>query len=285
MYPGPAPWYGGCLLTTTHYAELSEVTLAYEIDGTGPRVVWAHGLGSSRDGDRDVINALSEHFTVLSYDARGHAQSPPVTDEALYTYALLSRDLRELLDHVGWERTAMAGASMGAATQARVAIEDPDRVSSLVMARPGTSGTPTAERLQVLFRLAGEALRAGGWDAVLQFLMTIPETAGVAGDTDRVEALREAWSLHDPASIAAALIGIPASAPLTPELDPNAITARVLVIPGNDLIHPREAGESVAKAIPGARIAAPFDGLPREEETRRFVATIREFVAETSERD
>jgi pimeloyl-ACP methyl ester carboxylesterase len=272
------------VVAETRFAKLTEVTLAYEITGGGPHIVWAHGLGSSRAGDRDVIDALSEHFTVLSYDARGHAQSPPVTDEALYTYALLSRDLRELLDHVGWERTAMAGASMGAATEARVAMEEPDRVSSLVMARPGTSGTPTAERVQVLFRLAGEALRAGGWDAVLQFLTTIPETAEVAGDPQRVEALRDAWSLHDPASIAAALIGIPASAPLTQDVDPRAITAAVLVIPGNDLIHPREVGESVAKAIPSARIAAPFDGLPREQETQKFVAMIREFVSETSAR-
>lgn len=269
-------------MTTTLYADLSEVTLAYEISGAGPRIVWAHGLGSSRAGDRDVIDALTEDFTVLSYDARGHAQSPPVTDESLYTYALLSRDLRELLDLVGWDRTAMAGASMGAATLARVAMEEPERVSALVMARPGTAGTPTAERVQMLFRLAGEALRAGGWDAVLRFLLTIPETAAVAGDAERVEALRDAWSLHDPASIAAALIGIPASAALTPEVDPKSITARVLVIPGNDLIHPREAGEAAAKAIPGARLAEPFDGLPRDQETKKFVAMIRAFVAEAA---
>jgi 3-oxoadipate enol-lactonase len=264
-------------------AELSEVTLAYEISGTGPLIVWCHGLGSCRAGDRDVIEALSEHFTTLSYDARGHGDSPPVTDEARFTYPLLSKDLGELLDHVGWDRAAFAGASMGAATEARLAMEQPDRVTTLVMARPGTSGTAESVRIQMLFRLGGEALRAGGWDGVLQFLMTIPEAAAeIAGNPERVEVLRQEWSRHDEASIAAALIGIPASPPLTPELDINSITARVLVIPGDDPIHPREAGERVAAMIPGARLGRPFNGLPRDEETRRFVATIREFVNENA---
>ena len=265
----------------TRFAHLSGATLAYEIGGAGRRLVWCHGLGSSRAGDRDVIDALSEHFTVLSFDARGHAESPPVTDEALYTYPLLSQDLRELCDHVGWDRAIFAGASMGAATAARVAMEEPARVEALIMARPGSSGTAASERLQLLFRLGGEAIRNGGWDAALSFLMTIPEAAEqLAGEPSRVEALRADWSRHDEGSIAAALIGIPASAPLTPDLDPDAITAPVMVIPGDDPIHPREAGEAVAARIPGARLEPPFDHLPRPDETARFVALIVRFVEE-----
>jgi 3-oxoadipate enol-lactonase len=270
----------------TLFAPLSEVTLAYEIDGSGPRIVWCHGLGSCRAGDRDVIDGLAAHFTVLAYDARGHADSSPVTDERRYTYPLLSKDLGELLDHVGWNRAAFAGASMGAATEARLAMEQPERVSALVMARPGSSGSAASPGLQMLFRLGGEAIRSGGWDAAIAFLMTIPEAAAeLAGDAERVEGLRADWSRHDEASIAAALIGIPASPPLTPDLDLNAITAPVLVIPGDDPIHPREAGEEVARRIPGARLAPPFNGVPRATETRWLVAMIRAFVAETSVSD
>lgn len=267
----------------TLFAVLGEVTLAYEITGAGPRLVWCHGLGSCRAGDRDVIDALANHFTVLAFDARGHAESPPVVDEMSYTYAALSRDLRALLDHVGWDRTILAGASMGAGAAVRVAMEEPARVSALIMARPGSAGGPANERLQLLFRLGGEAVRTGGWDAAVDFLLAIPEVnARVAEDRSRLETLRAEWSRHDEKSIAAALIGIPASAPLTPELDPATITAPVLVIPGNDSIHPRAAGEEIVRIIPGARLAPPFDGLPREDETRRLVARIRDFVATVS---
>jgi pimeloyl-ACP methyl ester carboxylesterase len=263
----------------TRFADLDDVTLAYELSGAGRRLVWCHGLGSCRAGDRDVIDALSAHYTVLSYDARGHGDSPPITDEARYTYPLLSHDLRALLDHVGWDSTVLAGASMGAATAARVAMEEPKRVEALVMARPGSSGTAASERLQLLFRLGGEAIRSGGWNAAVEFIMTIPEAAeALAGDPSRLDGVRAEWSRHDPASIAAAMIGIPASAPLTPDLDVNDILAPVLVIPGNDLIHPREAGETVARMIPNARLESPFDGMPRERETARLVALIREFA-------
>lgn len=261
-------------------AELSAATIAYELVGVGPRLVWCHGLGSSRAGDRDVIDSLAAHFTVLAYDARGHDRSPPVTDEELFTYPALERDLRDLMDYVAWDRAVLAGASMGAGTAVRVAIRTPARAVALVMTRPGSAGTAASERLQMLFRLGGEAVRRGGWDGAVEFLLSIPEaTAVFAMDPGRLKVLREDWTRHDPESIAAALIGIPSSAPLSPDLDPSAITAPTLVIPGNDPIHPKEAGEECARAIPGARLAEPFDGLSREEETRRLVAMIREFVA------
>src|SRR5438093_8119007 len=126
----------------TLYADLGEVTLAYEISGAGPRIVWCHGLGSCRTADRDVIDALAKSFTVLAYDARGHAESLPVTDESSYTYPALSRDLRALLDAVGWDRAILAGASMGAGSAVRVAMEQPGRVRALIMARPGSAGGP-----------------------------------------------------------------------------------------------------------------------------------------------
>ena len=261
-------------------AELPAATVVYEISGEGPRLVWCHGLGSCRAGDRDVIDALAAHFTVLSYDARGHSESPPVTDERLYTYPALSADLRALLDHVGWEHAILAGASMGAATAARVAMEEPGRAEALIIARPATPGGPASPPMQLLFRLGGEAIRSGGWDAAVAFLMTIPEAAErLAQDPDRLSLLREDWSRHDPESIAAALIGIPASGVLTPDVDISAITAPTLVIPGNDMLHPTEAGETVAAMIPGAQLAPAFDGLPRNDEVRGLVELIRAFVA------
>ena len=264
----------------TLFARLPDATVAYELGGRGARLVWCHGLGSCRAGDRDVIDALSEHFTVLSYDARGHGDSPPVTDESSYRYPALSADLRALLDHVGWPDAVLAGASMGAATAARVAMEQPSRATALIIARPATAGGPARPEMQMLFRLGGEAIRTGGWDGAVAFLMTIPEAAEQLGkDPGRLEALRTDWSRHDPASIAAALIGIPTSGVLTPEVDIASITAPTLVIPGNDLLHPTSAGEAVAAQIPGAQLAPPFDGLPRAEEVAGLVRLIRDFAA------
>ena len=57
------------------------------------------------------------------------------------------------------------------------------------------------------------------------------------------------------------------------------IRCPVLVIPGNDVIHPTEAGIEVARLIPGAITAQPFDSLPRADEVRGLVKLVRDFVA------
>ncbi|MGZ4104120.1 MAG: alpha/beta fold hydrolase, partial [Actinomycetota bacterium] len=82
-------------------ARLGDVELAYEVAGDGPPLVWCHGLASCRDGDRDVIDALSERFTVLSWDARGHGRSSPVRDASSFSYAKLADDAIAMLDHIG----------------------------------------------------------------------------------------------------------------------------------------------------------------------------------------
>ncbi|HEX9695356.1 MAG TPA: alpha/beta fold hydrolase [Actinomycetota bacterium] len=260
-------------------ATLPSTTLAYEIAGSGPPLVWCHGLASCREGDRDVIDAFAAHFTVLAFDARGHGRSAPVRHESGFAYPLLSRDLRELLDHVGWSRAILVGASMGAATAARVAMEEPARADALIMVRPGSDGGPAPEHLQVLFRLGAAAIRSGGLDQAIEFLMTIPEARdAVERDPKRLERLREDWGRHDPLSIAAALEGIPPSPPMSAGDDPAAIVAPALVIPGNDPIHSTEAGRAVAAMIPSARMTEPIDARARDEETMRMVQIVLAFL-------
>lgn len=262
-------------------ATLSRATIAYEIAGSGPPLVWCHGLASCREGDRDIIDAFTEHFTVLAYDARGHGRSAPVRDEAGFTYPQMSRDLRELLDHVGWQKAILTGASMGAATAVRVAMEQPARAGALVMVRPGSDGGPAPQHLQMLFRLGASAIRSGGLDAAVEFLMTIPEArAAIEKDPKRLQQLREDWGRHDPLSIAAALEGIPASPPLSGEVDPAAIVAPSLVIPGNDPIHSIEAGRAVAALIPGATAVEPLDAVSREDETKGMLEIVLAFLRE-----
>lgn len=260
-------------------AGVNGVEIAYEVSGEGRRLVWCHGLASCRDGDRDVLDALVRHFTVLGFDARGHGESEPVREPERYSYPILTEDLIALLDHVGWDRAVLTGSSMGAASAARVAMAQPGRAEALVMIRPGSGGGPAPERLQMLFRLGAQAMMQGGLDAAVQFLHTIPEArAEIEKNPGRIDQLRVDWGRHDPASIAAALSAMPASAPLDDGVDPTAITAPVLVIPGNDPIHPTEAGIACAALVPHAVCDPPIPAAARADETERLVARIVEFA-------
>lgn len=256
-------------------ARIGAVELAYEVAGVGPRLVWCHGLASCREGDRDVIDALAAHFTVLAYDARGHGASSPVRDPAAFTYRALTEDLAGLLDHLGWDHAILAGASMGAGTVSRLAMIEPRRAAALVMVRPGSDGGAAPPWLQQLFRAGSNAIRSGGIEGAIEFLLGIPLARDeLVSKPERIEGLRRDWGRHDPLSIAAAIEGIPASAPLGDGLDPGRITAPTLVVPGSDVIHPTEAGRSVARMIPGAVAAPPFDAAPRGVEVRELVRLI-----------
>ena len=68
---------------------------------------------------------------VLAYDARGHGASDPAPSPEAYTYADLAGDLLAVMDEAGLERAVLAGASMGAHTAVRMALDHPERVAGL----------------------------------------------------------------------------------------------------------------------------------------------------------
>jgi pimeloyl-ACP methyl ester carboxylesterase len=109
--------------------------LAGETAGEGAPVVLLHGLTATRRyvvmGSKNLERA--EH-RVVAYDARGHGRSSPAGD---YGYEALARDLGAVMDDAGIERATLAGASMGAHTLLRFALEHPERAAALVVITPG----------------------------------------------------------------------------------------------------------------------------------------------------
>ena len=107
--------------------------LSGELSGEGAPVALLHGLTATRRyvvmGSRTLQR--SGH-RVLAYDARGHGASAPAADGD-YGYPRLAGDLGAALDAAGFERAVLAGASMGAHTAVRFALEHPQRVAALVL--------------------------------------------------------------------------------------------------------------------------------------------------------
>src|SRR5262249_21001581 len=67
----------------------------------------------------------------LVYDFRGHGRSG--RQAIPFTTPLFARDLRELLDHVGWPEALIAGCSMGGCIAQAFAAEYASRVSALAL--------------------------------------------------------------------------------------------------------------------------------------------------------
>ena len=101
----------------------------YTVEGAGPPLVLIHGIGAARDAWRFMMPALREHFTVISYDLRGHGTSPLPDRE--FGLDELVTDLERLRQRTGIEKAHFAGHSLGGQIGPAYARAYPDRVLSL----------------------------------------------------------------------------------------------------------------------------------------------------------
>jgi pimeloyl-ACP methyl ester carboxylesterase len=225
--------------------------------GSGPPVVLLHGLSATHHYVVMGSKALERAgHRVLSYDARGHGASAPAPS---YTYRELAADLLGVLDVHGVERAVLAGASMGAHTALRLALDRPERVAGLVVITPAAhpDDPPGLERWDAL----AAGLRDGGIDGFVAAydLAAVPEAW--RGTVERV--VRQRLGQHDDlGAIADALEQVPRSTPFAlGEL--AAIRAPTVVVADRDEAdpgHPLWVGEDYARRIPGARLVVEEPG-------------------------
>lgn len=118
---------------TAAFAETRDGTkIKYELHAGpvgSPRVALIHSLAMDGPFWSPVVSRLKEQATVLTYDCRGHGGSEK--SQAAYTVALFADDLADLLDHVGWEKAVVCGASMGGSVALAFAIRYPQRTQAL----------------------------------------------------------------------------------------------------------------------------------------------------------
>jgi len=117
---------------TLQRAFINGVNIAYRIDGTlgRPWVVLINGLATDhRMWDRQM-SMLSDHFSVLRYDARGHGNSE--ASAGPYSFDLLVSDLIGLMDGLGLEQAQLVGLSLGGMTALGVALAHPGLVSRVI---------------------------------------------------------------------------------------------------------------------------------------------------------
>jgi 3-oxoadipate enol-lactonase len=101
----------------------------YECGPAAPRIALVHSLAMDREFWRPVAERLAPAASVLIYDCRGHGRSDKPSGP--YTVELFADDLADLLDHVGWQTSAVAGASMGGCIALAFGVAYPARTRGL----------------------------------------------------------------------------------------------------------------------------------------------------------
>jgi len=90
---------------------MAAVDVSYRIEGQGPALYLVHGIGARKTTWDQLIVGLKDQFTCVSYDLRGHGESPvPPTP---YTLDDLVDDLEALRQKLGHEKIHVAGHSLG----------------------------------------------------------------------------------------------------------------------------------------------------------------------------
>lgn len=111
--------------------------LHYEVTGSGPALIFAHGLGGNQMSWWQQVAHFAPRHTCVTFAHRGFAPSDPVAggpDAADY-----AGDLAALIDRLEFKEVRLVGQSMGGWTVLEYALANPARVKALVLS--STSGT------------------------------------------------------------------------------------------------------------------------------------------------
>jgi pimeloyl-ACP methyl ester carboxylesterase len=247
---------------TQFTVERDGVPLSGEEAGEGIPVVLSHGLTATRRyvvmGSRAL--ARSGH-RVVSYDARGHGRSGPARAPGDYGYDELTADLHALLDARGIERAVLAGASMGAHTSLRLALDHGDRVAGLVLITPAY--TPDGEHSDLeRWDALSDGLRSGGVEGFVSAYgrPAVPD----AWRETVVKVLRQRLAAHEhPDAVADALRAVPRSRPFEDWAELGELALPTVVVASRDEAdpgHPLAVGERYAGEIPGAELVSEEPG-------------------------
>ena len=113
------------------FANNGDVRLNYEAVGGGPDIVLIHANPFDRRLWRFQVEDFSDRYRMVAMDLRGYGASDKPEDP--FTFDDMVADVLAVCDTAGVESAVFMGASVGSSLALRVALDDPERVSRLVL--------------------------------------------------------------------------------------------------------------------------------------------------------
>ncbi|MGH6778448.1 MAG: alpha/beta fold hydrolase [Bradyrhizobium sp.] len=105
------------------------VECVYSIEGKGPPIFLVHGIGARRVTWSKLVSHLRDRFTCISYDLRGHGESPGLGKR--FGLDELVADVEALRAKLGIPRISIVGHSLGGMIGPAYARAYPSRVDKL----------------------------------------------------------------------------------------------------------------------------------------------------------
>jgi pimeloyl-ACP methyl ester carboxylesterase len=112
------------------YADVNGLHMYYEIHGAGTPLVLLHGGLMSGEAFGPVLPMLAASYRVIVPDLQGHGRTADI-DRPL-DVRTMADDIAALIRHLGLERVALVGYSLGGGVAFWTAVKHPDLVDRLV---------------------------------------------------------------------------------------------------------------------------------------------------------
>jgi pimeloyl-ACP methyl ester carboxylesterase len=249
--------------------------LHYRADGAGPiALVASNGIGVSTFFWRKLAEHFAQRYTVITWDYRGHGQSPVPENPENLTVALCARDLFNVLDAAGFEKAVLLGHSMGCQVSFEAYRQHPERVQALIpmLGAPGKIfasylGGAALEPLARLLielgasnaQLAERALHTfvrlpGVWEAVRALGIVHPDLCPKEAFEPYFEHLAQ-LDLRGYFALARDLLSHDAT-----DLLPQIAVPTLVVAGERDLFTPLQRSREMAAQIPGAQLLVLREG-------------------------
>lgn len=266
----------------TETIEVRGLAIGFERQGTGPPLVLLHGILQDSRSWRPQLDALSDEFTVVAWDAPGCGRSsdPP---EA-FRMPEFADCLAAFVDACGLERPHVLGLSFGAVLALELYRRHPRVPRSLVLASAyaGWAGSLPAEVVEGRLE---QALREANLPANQFVPGWIPGLLTESAPAELVDGVVAMMSEFHPASYRAMARGL-AEADLRDVL-PRIDVPTLLLYGDADRRSPLSVADDLHARIPGSRLAVlPGVGhLSNLEAAHSFNAEVRGFLRRADRED
>ena len=238
-------------------ARINEINLVYEELGEGAPVVVIPGGRAGKEGARSLAQHLASHYRAIIYDRRNCGASDVVIGGDLSEQELWAEELHELLTHLNATPAYIAGGSAGCRVGLLLAIRHPKTVKGLLLWYV-TGGATAAKQLGYnYYEQYIELAEQRGMQGVIESEFFAERITENPSNRDRLLAMnpqefiqvmrrwRGFFTADKP------VIG-------STELALKTISVPMVIVPGNDDVHPRAVGENLHRILPHSELHPPM---------------------------
>ncbi len=265
------------MLRTFHYQGIA--FRYYDADNGKKPLVFQHGL--TGDHLQILSSFTNRDYRLITLECRGHGRSHLGPVKKL-SHATFTDDLHALLIHLGIDRAAFAGISMGAAIAANFAARHPEKVTHLAMVRPAWFDRAFPENMAAFGAVCEFLARFGAREGRRRFVRSEIYQKFLGEAPDNAASLAAAFTKGSREKMLALLGGFLVSDPCF-----DAETLAALPVPkqvlgtSRDIIHPMSLARRIADTLPGAEYVELFS---KSEDAKRHAEELTAAIVRLLER-